>query len=67
MKALFLLIALAAPLLAGFDHSHARFTEVLKRHGKGDGFDYTGLDRKAVLSGDLKIRCTDYDWSRHKP
>lgn len=45
MKALLLLIALAAPLFAGFDHSHALFTDVLKKHVKGDGFDYAGLNK----------------------
>lgn len=45
MKTLLLLIALAAPLFAGFDHSHALFTNVLKKHVKGDGFDYAALHK----------------------
>ena len=45
MKTLFLLIAFATPLLAGFDHSHALFTEVLEKHAKGNEFDYAALDK----------------------
>ncbi len=45
MKILLLLIALVAPVFAGFDHTHARFTEVLKKHVKGDAFDYASLQK----------------------
>lgn len=54
-----LAIALAAPMLwgasqtlasrvqaeSGFDHSHAAWTGILKRHAKGDGFDYGALKK----------------------
>jgi len=69
MKVFLLLIALAAPLFAGFDHSHALFTEVLKKHVNGDGFDYAELhedpDKLGAYLVDLsKVSQSDFKgWS----
>lgn len=69
MKTLLLLLALAAPLLAGFDHSHALFTEVLKKNVKGASFDYAALKKnpeklEAYLANLSEVSQSDFKgWS----
>ena len=68
MKALLLLLVSATSLLA-FDHSHAKFTQVLSQTVKGDNVDYSALhkdpDKLGSYLGDLAaVKKSEYSsWS----
>jgi len=66
MKKLLLLIALAAPLLAGLDHSHALFTDVLKKHVKAEGFDYAALNKDPDKLGAYLVNLSEVTQAEYK-
>ncbi|MEP2775428.1 MAG: DUF547 domain-containing protein [Luteolibacter sp.] len=65
MKALLLLLISVTSLLAAFDHTHAKFTDVLKANVKGENVDYAALHKDPDKLGSYLVDLAAVDQSEY--